>query len=151
MNIPPPQLSPTSGAELRMPTSKPPSHGLNLAPPESESLGNSSEPVRISVPELRGGHSDSEEDEPFRKKAASQVSKEGFRLSSLLPEPKNARGDDSKRTLLPYIFTKKKSDSSNESKLPKQMSKPKLTASSEVSHTPSHLPSKRQPRMPPCR
>ncbi|PIO24835.1 hypothetical protein AB205_0068290 [Aquarana catesbeiana] len=128
MNIPPPQLSPTSpsGAEPRMPTSKPTSHGLNLAPPESESLGNSkpkkrSEPVRISVPELRSG----------------DVSKEGFGLSSLLPEPKNARGGDSKRTLLPYIFTKKPSDSSNESKLPKQMSKPKLTASPEVSHTPS--------------
>ncbi|XP_077321229.1 uncharacterized protein LOC143943374 [Lithobates pipiens] len=77
MNIPPPQLSPTSGAEPRMPTSKPPSHVLNLVPPESESLGNSkprkrSEPVRISVPELRGGDSDSEEDEPFRQKAASQ-------------------------------------------------------------------------------
>ncbi|KAG9460685.1 hypothetical protein GDO78_020155, partial [Eleutherodactylus coqui] len=65
--------------------------------------------------------------------------KEGFGLSSLLPQPKNAPGGDPKRQLLPYSFTKKASEALSDAKLPKMtpMSKPKLSAKPEVSHTPS--------------
>lgn len=118
---------------------------MTLPPPKVSGQGENesakpkkrSEPVKISVPELR--ESDSDEEEPSRKKVASQGTKEGFGLSSLLPQPKNAPGGDAKRQLLPYNFLKKASEAPSEAKLPKKtaVSKPKLTASPEVSHTPS--------------
>lgn len=143
LNIPPPQQSALSSitAEPRMtlPPPKVSSQGMN--PPENENPKPKKrpEPVKISVPELRAGESDSDEDEPSRKKAASQGAKEGFGLSSLLPQPKNAPGGDGKRQLLPYSFLKKASEAPRDAKLPKMtaLSKPKLTASPEVSHTPS--------------
>ncbi|XP_053331196.1 proline-rich protein PRCC [Spea bombifrons] len=144
INIPPPQLSPTStaGAESRLslPPPKPSGQGINLPPPTGENPKpkKRSEPVRITVPELNTGGSDSEEDEPKKKKTGILGSREGFGLSALLPQPKNS-GGDSKRSPLPYNFTKKASDAPNDAKAPKSAtsSKPHLVSKSEVSHTPS--------------
>ncbi|XP_073423204.1 proline-rich protein PRCC [Dendrobates tinctorius] len=130
LNIPPPQPLPPPNA---------PGQGENHPENENSKLKKRSEPVRISVPELHAGDSDSDEDEPSRKKPVSQGSREGFGLSALLPQPKNAPGGDSKRQLLPYNFTKKASEAPSELKLPKMTSasRPKLSANPEVSHTPS--------------
>ncbi|KAG8449909.1 hypothetical protein GDO86_016545 [Hymenochirus boettgeri] len=145
LNITPPQLSPTSatGMECRLPV-PPLGYGMNLPPPSMENVGSTkpkkrSEPVKISVPELHTAGSDSEEDEPTVKKSVMQGSREGLGLSSLLPQPKNASSSDSKRQFLPYIFTKKASDSVGGIKVPKSTSvaKPKLSLKSEVSLTPS--------------
>ncbi|XP_077114719.1 proline-rich protein PRCC [Ranitomeya variabilis] len=130
LSIPPPQpLLPPNA----------PGQGGNLPENENSKPKKRSEPVRISVPELHAGDSDSDEDEPSRKKSVSQGSREGFGLSSLLPQPKNAPGGDSKRQPLPYNFTKKASEAPSEPKLQKMTSasRSKLSANLEVSHTPS--------------
>ncbi|KAM4690338.1 proline-rich protein PRCC [Rhinophrynus dorsalis] len=148
LNFPPPQLNPTSSVsmepQLTIPPPKMTGNSVNLPSPAGENMGypkpkKRSEPVKISVPELHTGGSDSEEDEPSKKKVVPPGSREGFGLSALLPQPKNASGADSKRQLLPYCFTKKASDSSSNTTLPKSVpsSKPKLTSKPEVSHTPS--------------
>ncbi|KAG8546807.1 hypothetical protein GDO81_029802 [Engystomops pustulosus] len=157
MNLPPPQVGgglnlppPISGQGLNLPppqqstsmTLPPPKgQGINLPPPENENAKpkKRSEPVKISVPELHKGDSDSDEDEPRRKKVSAANPKEAFGLSSLLPQPKNAPGGEAKRQLLPYSFTKKKSEAPIDTKPPKTapLSKPKLTVAPEVSHTPS--------------
>ncbi|NP_001107967.1 proline-rich protein PRCC [Xenopus tropicalis] len=144
LNIPPPQLSPTSasGLDHRMPLPPP---GYNVLPPPSiENVGNPkpkkrTEPVKITVPELHTAGSDSEEDEPTTKKAVVQGSREGYGLSALLPQPKNASGSDSKRQLLPYNFLKKASNPASDLKHPRStpLTKPKLSSKPEVSHTPS--------------
>ncbi|XP_040267162.1 proline-rich protein PRCC isoform X2 [Bufo bufo] len=135
LNIPPPQQS--SSSSMTLPPPKASGQGMSLPPPENDNSKpkKRSEPVKISVPELSAGDSDSDEDKPSKKRAIIQSSKEGFGLSSLLPQPKN----EAKRQLLPYSFTKKASDAASEAKLPKMplVSKPKLTPSPEVSHTPS--------------
>ncbi|NP_001084270.1 proline rich mitotic checkpoint control factor L homeolog [Xenopus laevis] len=142
LNMPPPQLSPTSasGMDHRMPL-PPPGYNVNLPPPSIENVANTkpkkrAEPVKITVPELHAAGSDSEEDEPTVKKAVIQGSREGYGLSALLPQPKNA---DSKRQLLPYSFTKKASNSASDPKHPRSTSvtKPKRSSKPEVSNTPS--------------
>ncbi|XP_056403251.1 proline-rich protein PRCC [Hyla sarda] len=145
LNIPPPQQSSLSSmaAEPRiaLPPPKVSGQGMKLPPPENENTKPKKrlEPVKISVPELRAADSDSDEEEPSRKKKASQSTKEAFGLSSLLPQPKNAPGGDFKRQLLPYAFTKKVSEAPSDAKLSKgtPLSKPKITAIPEISNTPS--------------
>ncbi|KAM8920901.1 proline-rich protein PRCC isoform 5-T5 [Pelodytes ibericus] len=144
LNMLPPQLNPISavGAESRLslPPPKAPGHGINLPPPtENPKPKKRTDPVKISVPELNMVGSDSEEDEPIKKKPAVQGSRDGFGLSALLPQPRNPSGADSKRQTLPYNFLKKASDTPNDTKPHKTAttSKPNLAPKLEVSHTPS--------------
>ncbi|XP_066531951.1 proline-rich protein PRCC [Hoplias malabaricus] len=60
------------------------------------------EPVKITVPQINAASSDSEEDEPVRKKAAP-----GAGLSSLLPQPKNLVLKETQRPLVPHSLTKR--------------------------------------------
>uniref|UniRef100_A0A8C6WEE2 Proline rich mitotic checkpoint control factor n=1 Tax=Neogobius melanostomus TaxID=47308 RepID=A0A8C6WEE2_9GOBI len=62
------------------------------------------EPVRISVPQIQKRDSDSDDDEPARKK---QVQGGGRGLSSLLPQPKNLTVKEIDRPLIPYTLTKR--------------------------------------------
>ncbi|KAM8920902.1 proline-rich protein PRCC isoform 6-T6 [Pelodytes ibericus] len=146
MNLPPPQggqgmnLPPPHESRLSLPPPKAPGHGINLPPPtENPKPKKRTDPVKISVPELNMVGSDSEEDEPIKKKPAVQGSRDGFGLSALLPQPRNPSGADSKRQTLPYNFLKKASDTPNDTKPHKTAttSKPNLAPKLEVSHTPS--------------
>ncbi|XP_026087642.1 proline-rich protein PRCC-like [Carassius auratus] len=62
------------------------------------------EPVKITVPEIKPADSDSDDDEPVRKKSAPQG---GGGLSSLLPQPKNLVVKATERPLLPHTLTKR--------------------------------------------
>ncbi|XP_059365172.1 proline-rich protein PRCC-like [Carassius carassius] len=62
------------------------------------------EPVKITVPEINPTDSDSDDDEPVRKKSAPQG---GGGLSSLLPQPKNLVVKATERPLLPHTLTKR--------------------------------------------
>ncbi|KAK2887564.1 hypothetical protein QQF64_013235 [Cirrhinus molitorella] len=62
------------------------------------------EPVKITVPEIKPADSDSDDDEPVRKKSAPQG---GGGLSSLLPQPKNLVVKETERPLLPHTLTKR--------------------------------------------
>lgn len=62
------------------------------------------EPVKITVPEIKPADSDSDDDEPVRKKSAPQG---GGGLSSLLPQPKNMVVKVTERPLLPHTLTKR--------------------------------------------
>ncbi|XP_077051307.1 proline-rich protein PRCC isoform X1 [Siphateles boraxobius] len=62
------------------------------------------EPVRITVPEIKPADSDSDDDEPVRKKSAPQG---GGGLSSLLPQPKNLVVKEMHRPLVPHTLTKR--------------------------------------------
>ncbi|XP_009073476.1 PREDICTED: proline-rich protein PRCC, partial [Acanthisitta chloris] len=98
------------------------------------------EPVRIAAPELRQGDSDSEEDEPAKKKNTVQGRSEGSGLSALLPQPKNLTVKETNRLLLPYAFSRKGGDNSSDSKPPKaptSSSKAKPVAKPAVATTPS--------------
>ncbi|OCT66511.1 hypothetical protein XELAEV_18042761mg [Xenopus laevis] len=141
LNIPPPQLSPTSASAIdhRIPLPTP-AYNVNLPPASIENVAipkpkKRTEPVKITVPEVHGAG----EDEPVRKKAVVQGSREGYGLSAFLPQPKNASGSDSKQQPLPYNFTKKASDLASDLKHPKttSLTKPKLSSKPEVSNTPS--------------
>ncbi|XP_007230869.3 proline-rich protein PRCC [Astyanax mexicanus] len=61
------------------------------------------EPVKISVPEINAASSDSDEDEPVRKKAGIS----GGGLSSMLPQPKNLVLKETQRPLVPHTLTKR--------------------------------------------
>lgn len=76
-----------------------------------------SEPVKIAVPELKAASSDSEDEEPLRKKTTSQ----GGGLSSLLPQPKHLSVKETKRPLVPHTLTKRPTPTTA-SKLPKPAS-----------------------------
>lgn len=71
---------------------------LTLDLPKPKKRG---EPVKISVPEINA--SDSDEDEPVRKKAGTS----GGGLSSLLPQPKNLVLKETQRPLVPHTLTKR--------------------------------------------
>ncbi|KAG7457933.1 hypothetical protein MATL_G00232620 [Megalops atlanticus] len=73
---------------------------LNLPKPKKRT-----EPVKITIPELRGGDSDSDEDEPVSKKVPTQAS--GGGLSSLLPQPRNLVVKETQRALVPHALTKR--------------------------------------------
>ncbi|XP_016348128.1 proline-rich protein PRCC-like [Sinocyclocheilus anshuiensis] len=62
------------------------------------------EPVKITVPEIKPADSDSDDDEPVRKKSTPQG---GGGLSSLLPQPKNLVVKETARPLLPHTLTKR--------------------------------------------
>lgn len=62
------------------------------------------EPVKITIPQLNRD-SDSDEEEPVRKKAVPQGL--GTGLSSLLPQPKNMSVKEIGRTLVPHTLTKR--------------------------------------------
>ncbi|XP_026874778.2 proline-rich protein PRCC [Electrophorus electricus] len=62
-----------------------------------------SEPVKITVPEIKAASSDSDEDEPVRKKTGCQAGG----LSSLLPQPKNLVVKETQRPLVPHTLTKR--------------------------------------------
>ncbi|XP_050183806.1 proline-rich protein PRCC [Myiozetetes cayanensis] len=85
-----------------------PGAGLGLPKPKKRT-----EPVRIAAPELHKGDSDSEEDEPAKKKNTLQGRGEGSGLSALLPQPKNLTVKETNRLLLPYAFSRKGGDSSD--------------------------------------
>lgn len=63
------------------------------------------EPVRISVPQIQRHDSDSDDDEPARKKVHTQGAGSG--LSSLLPQPKNLIVKETDRALIPHALTKR--------------------------------------------
>ncbi|XP_062865335.1 proline-rich protein PRCC [Trichomycterus rosablanca] len=62
-----------------------------------------SEPVKITVPQISAASSDSDEDEPVRKKSRSQAGG----LSSLLPQPKHLSVKETQRPLVPHTLTKR--------------------------------------------
>ncbi|XP_049607453.1 proline-rich protein PRCC [Syngnathus scovelli] len=61
------------------------------------------EPVRISIPQIEKHDSDSDDDEPIKKKLQPQ----GAGLSSLLPQPKNLTVKVTDRPLIPHTLTKR--------------------------------------------
>ncbi|NWR88723.1 PRCC protein, partial [Furnarius figulus] len=97
------------------------------------------EPVRIAAPELHKGDSDSEEDEPAKKKNTLQGRGEGSGLSALLPQPKNMTVKETNRVLLPYAFSRKAGENSDSkpAKVPTSSSKAKPTSKPAVPTTPS--------------
>ncbi|XP_010143751.1 PREDICTED: proline-rich protein PRCC, partial [Buceros rhinoceros silvestris] len=98
------------------------------------------EPVRITAPELHKGDSDSEEDEPAKKKNTLQGRGEGSGLSALLPQPKNLTVKETNRVLLPYAFSRKAGENTSDSKAakaPTSSSKPKPPPKPAVPTTPS--------------
>ncbi|XP_044529158.1 proline-rich protein PRCC [Gracilinanus agilis] len=130
------------GLGLGLPLPRAP--GLSLPPPiggAGPPLGlpkpkkRTTEPVRIAAPELHQGDSDSEEEEPTKKKTVLQGSGEGTGLSALLPQPKNLTTKETNRLLLPYAFSRKPTDGSADTKLSKPAPKTK-SASSISSSTP---------------
>ncbi|XP_043838053.1 LOW QUALITY PROTEIN: proline-rich protein PRCC-like [Dromiciops gliroides] len=88
--------------------------------------------VRIPAPELHHGDSDSEEDEPTKKKTV-QGSGEGTGLSALLPQPKNLNTKETSRLLLPCAFSRKPRDDSADTKLSKLVPKTRAAASTSSS------------------
>ncbi|KAM7384399.1 hypothetical protein PAMA_011651 [Pampus argenteus] len=62
------------------------------------------DPVKITVPQIQRRDSDSDDDEPARKK---QPQGAGSGLSSLLPQPKNLTVKETDRLLLPHTLTKR--------------------------------------------
>ncbi|NXM86123.1 PRCC protein, partial [Oenanthe oenanthe] len=123
--------------------------GKPLSPPRAASPAGSglpkpkkrTEPVRIAAPELRKGDSDSEEDEPAKKKNTLQGRSEGSGLSALLPQPKNTPVKETNRLLLPYAFSRKaggeNTSDSKPTKSSSSSSKAKPAAKAAVATTPS--------------
>uniref|UniRef100_A0A8C6HWA8 Papillary renal cell carcinoma (translocation-associated) n=1 Tax=Mus spicilegus TaxID=10103 RepID=A0A8C6HWA8_MUSSI len=99
------------------------------------------EPVRIAAPELQKGDSDSEEDEPAKKKVVLQGSGEGTGLSALLPQPKNLTVKETNRLLLPHAFSRKPSDISSDAKPSRLASKTKPASFAPVLGTTTTTPS----------
>lgn len=98
-------------------------------------------PVRIAAPELHKGDSDSEEDEPAKKKVVPQGSGEGTGLSALLPQPKNLTVKETNRLLLPHAFSRKPSDVSSDAKPSRLASKTKPASLAPVLGTTTTTPS----------
>ncbi|NXX06057.1 proline-rich protein PRCC [Rissa tridactyla] len=127
LNLPPPV---SASAAL-------PGAGVDLSLPKPKKR---TEPVRITAPELHKGDSDSEEDEPAKKKNTLQGRGEGSGLSALLPQPKNLTVKETNRLLLPYAFSRKAGDNASDSKPAKAQtssSKTKPLSKSAVPTTPS--------------
>ncbi|XP_069073949.1 proline-rich protein PRCC isoform X1 [Pleurodeles waltl] len=121
----------------------PKASGLNLPAPTGDTSNlpgakKRAEPVRISAPQLHGHDSDSEEEEPAKKKNFHQQgARDGSGLSALLPQPKNLAGKASQRQLLPYSFTKKAADNNENPIKSSSSSDPKPVSKSEVHTAPS--------------
>ncbi|XP_041932664.1 proline-rich protein PRCC [Alosa sapidissima] len=60
------------------------------------------EPVKITIPDIKNADSDSDEDKPVKKKKIPQ----GSGLSALLPQPKNLVVKETNRSLVPHSLTK---------------------------------------------
>ncbi|KAJ8267512.1 hypothetical protein COCON_G00126840 [Conger conger] len=97
---------------------------LNLPKPKKRT-----EPVKITIPELQKGDSDSEEDEPVSKKALSQAS---GGLSSLLPQPRNLVVKETQRVLVPHALTKRPQE-------PRAPARPAAPLSQGASASPSAI------------
>uniref|UniRef100_A0A9L0RUN7 Proline rich mitotic checkpoint control factor n=1 Tax=Equus caballus TaxID=9796 RepID=A0A9L0RUN7_HORSE len=150
---PPPGVSPAEaagvgeGLGLGLPSPRGP--GLSLPTPiggAGPPLGlpkpkKRTEPVKIAAPELHKGDSDSEEDEPTKKKTVLQGSGEGTGLSALLPQPKNLTVKETNRLLLPHAFSRKPSDGSSDTKPSRQASKTKPSSLAPVVGTTTTTPS----------
>ncbi|XP_053857087.1 proline-rich protein PRCC isoform X2 [Vidua macroura] len=133
--LPPPRNAAAAAAPLCPPRAASPGAGLGLPKPKKRT-----EPVRIAAPELRKGDSDSEEDEPTKKKNTLQGRSEGSGLSALLPQPKNVTVKETNRSLLPYAFSRKAGENSSDSKpakAPSSSSKSKAVPKPAVPTTPS--------------
>nr|XP_054507309.1 proline-rich protein PRCC isoform X2 [Agelaius phoeniceus] len=133
--LPPPRNAGTAASPLSPPPAASPGAGLGLPKPKKRT-----EPVRIAAPELHKGDSDSEEDEPAKKKNTLQGRGEGSGLSALLPQPKNTPVKETNRLLLPYAFSRKAGENSSDSKpakTPSSSSKPKAVPKPAVPTTPS--------------
>uniref|UniRef100_A0A8C8SNP2 Proline rich mitotic checkpoint control factor n=1 Tax=Pelusios castaneus TaxID=367368 RepID=A0A8C8SNP2_9SAUR len=129
LNLPPPAMA----------SAAPPGAGAGLSLPKPKKR---MEPVRIAAPELHKGDSDSEEDEPAKKKNSLQGLSEGSGLSALLPQPKNLTVKETNRLLLPYAFSRKAAENAPESKPAKaptssSSSKSKPLSKPAVATTPS--------------
>ncbi|XP_032843686.2 proline-rich protein PRCC [Tyto alba] len=142
--LPPPRnaATTTAASTLNLPppvsaSAAPPGAGVDLSLPKPKKR---TEPVRITVPELHKGDSDSEEDEPAKKKNTLQGRGEGSGLSALLPQPKNLTVKETNRLLLPYAFSRKAGDNASDSKpakAPTSSSKTKPLSKPAVPTTPS--------------
>lgn len=97
--------------------------------------------MKIAAPELHQGDSDSEEDEPTKKKIVLQGSGEGTGLSALLPQPKNLTVKETNRLLLPHAFSRKPSDGPSETKPSRLGSKTKPSSLAPVVGTTTTTPS----------
>ncbi|KAM6365178.1 proline-rich protein PRCC [Pluvialis apricaria] len=127
LNLPPPVSASTAL----------PGAGVDLSLPKPKKR---TEPVRITAPELHKGDSDSEEDEPAKKKNTLQGRGEGSGLSALLPQPKNLTVKETNRLLLPYAFSRKAGENASDSKpakVPTSSSKTKPLSKPAVPTTPS--------------
>ncbi|XP_064330946.1 proline-rich protein PRCC [Phalacrocorax carbo] len=142
--LPPPRnaATTTAASTLNLPppvsaSAAPPGAGVDLSLPKPKKR---TEPVRITVPELHKGDSDSEEDEPAKKKNTLQGRGEGSGLSALLPQPKNLTVKETNRLLLPYAFSRKAGENASDSKpakAPTSSSKTKPLSKPAVPTTPS--------------
>lgn len=101
--------------------------GLNLPRPKKRA-----EPVKITVPEIHQGESDSDEDEPVRKKETAQAP--GLGLSSLLPQPRNMVVKETHRPLVPHTLTKRKPE-------PRAPARASVTAAAAAASSVSSSPS----------
>ncbi|CAD7674726.1 unnamed protein product [Nyctereutes procyonoides] len=148
---PPPGVSPAEaagvGEGLGLPSPRGPGLGL---PPSMGGAGpplglpkpkKRTEPVKIAAPELHQGDSDSEEDEPSKKKTVLQGSGEGTGLSALLPQPKNLTVKETNRLLLPHAFSRRPSDGSSDTKPSRQASKTKPSPLASIVGTTTTTPS----------
>ncbi|MBZ3887458.1 Proline-rich protein PRCC [Sciurus carolinensis] len=144
----PPGVSPAGaagggeGLGLGLPSPRGP--GLSLPPP----IGGAgpppkkrTEPVKIVAPELHKGDSDSEEDEPTKKKIVLQGSCEGTGLSALLLQPKNLTVKETNPLLLPHAFSQKPSDGSSDIKPSRLASKTKPSSLAAIVGTTTTTPS----------
>ncbi|NXF13601.1 PRCC protein, partial [Smithornis capensis] len=129
--LPPPR---NAAAPRSPPPPAAPAAALGLPKPKKRT-----EPVRIAAPELQKGDSDSEEDEPAKKKNTLQGRGEGSGLSALLPQPKNLTVKETNRVLLPYAFSRKAGENSDSkpAKAPTSSSKAKPVSKPAVPTTPS--------------
>ncbi|KFW00604.1 Proline-rich protein PRCC, partial [Fulmarus glacialis] len=146
--LPPPRNAATTTSTLNLPTpvsasAALPGVGVDLSLPKPKKR---TEPVRITAPELHKGdsvflsQSDSEEDEPAKKKTTLQGRGEGSGLSALLPQPKNLTVKETNRLLLPYAFSRKAGENASDSKpakAPTSSSKTKPLSKPAVPTTPS--------------
>ncbi|XP_056597567.1 proline-rich protein PRCC isoform X1 [Triplophysa dalaica] len=74
--------------------------GIDLTLPKPKKR---TEPVKITVPEIKHADSDSDDEQPVRKKSVSQ----GGGLSSLLPQPQNLVVKEKQRALVPHTLTRR--------------------------------------------
>ncbi|KAM9494729.1 proline-rich protein PRCC [Clarias gariepinus] len=101
----PRSLAKPGGLFASLPAPKRPEPAAGSLKPELPRAKKRSEPVRISVPEIRADSSDEDEAEPVKKRAGSQGGAGG--LSSLLPQPKHLSVKEMHRPLVPHTLTKR--------------------------------------------